>query len=87
MGGLVLMNDGVPAENVKLAAQGLIISKNENLSKLYKMSSTDIKSTTIIKKYAEVFVDSTETLESTIETTNLIYAEQLKKEGKTVNNF
>jgi len=87
LGGLVLMNDGVPAENVKLAAEGFIISKSENLSKLYKMSSTDIKSTNIIKKYAEVFVDSSETLDSTIETTNLIYAAQLKKEGKTVNNF
>jgi hypothetical protein len=87
LGGLVLMNDGVPGENVKLAAEGLIISKNENLAKLYKMSTTDIRSTNIIKKYSEVFVGSEATLDSTIEMTNLIYAAILKKEGKTTANF
>ena len=87
LGGLVIMNDGVPAENVKLAAEGLIISKSENLSKLYKMSPTDIKSANIIKKYSEVFVNSNIALDSSIEMANLIYAAQLKKEGKTVANF
>jgi len=87
IGGLVAMNDGIPGENVKLAAEGLIISKNETLAKLYKMSPTDVRSTNIIKKYAEVFIGSEATLDSTIELTNLIYAAQLKKEGKTTANF
>jgi len=87
LGGLVAMNNGVPGENVKLAAEGLMISKNETLAKLYKMSPTDIRSTNIIKKYAEVFIGSEATLDSTIELTNLIYAAILKKEGKTVANF
>jgi len=87
LGGLVAMNNGIPGDNVKLAAEGLMISKNETLAKLYKMSPTDIRSTNIIKKYAEVFIGSEATLDSTIELTNLIYAAQLKKEGKTVANF
>ena len=87
LGGLVAMNDGIPGDNVKLAAEGFIISKNETLAKLYKMSPTDIRSTNIIKKYAEVFIGNEATLDSTIEMTNLIYAAQLKKEGKTVANF
>jgi hypothetical protein len=87
LGGLVLMNNGVPGENVKLAAEGFMISKNETLAKLYKMSPTDVRSTNIIKKYAEVFIGSEATLDSTIELTNLIYAAQLKKEGKTTANF
>ena len=81
------MNNGVPGENVKLAAEGFMISKNETLAKLYKMSPTDVRSTNIIKKYAEVFIGSEATLDSTIEMTNLIYAAQLKKEGKTTANF
>ena len=87
IGGLVAMNDGIPGNNVKLAAEGFMISKNETLAKLYKMSSTDVRSTNIIKKYAEVFIGSEATLDSTIEMTNLIYAAQLKKEGKTTANF
>jgi len=87
LGGLVIMNNGIPNENVKLAAKGLMISKNENLAKLYKMSPTDVKSTNIIKKYSEVFVNSNIALDSSVEMTNLIYAAQLKKEGKTVANF
>ena len=87
LGGLVVMNDGIPGDNVKLAAEGLMISKNETLAKLYKMSPTDVRSTNIIKKYAEVFIGSEATLDSTIELTNLIYAAQLKKEGKTTANF
>jgi len=87
LGGLVAMNNGVPGENVKLAAEGFMISKNETLAKLYKMSPTDVRSTNIIKKYAEVFIGSEATLDSTIEMTNLIYAAQLKKEGKTTANF
>ena len=87
LGGLVAMNDGIPGENVKLAAEGFMISKNETLAKLYKMSPTDVRSTNIIKKYAEVFIGSEATLDSTIEMTNLIYAAQLKKEGKTTANF
>ena len=81
------MNNGTAGENVKLAAEGLMISKNETLAKLYKMSPTDVRSTNIIKKYAEVFIGSEATLDSTIELTNLIYAAQLKKEGKTTANF
>jgi len=87
LGGLVAMNNGVPGENVKLAAEGFMISKNETLAKLYKMSPTDVRSTNIIKKYAEVFIGSEATLDSTIEMANLIYAAQLKKEGKTTANF
>ena len=87
LGGLVAMSDGIPGDNVKLAAEGLMISKNETLAKLYKMSPTDVRNTNIIKKYAEVFIGSEATLDSTIEMTNLIYAAQLKKEGKTTANF
>ena len=56
MGGLVLMNDGVVGENVNLLAQGLIISKNETLAKLYKATPTDIKDTDVMKKFSNAFV-------------------------------
>ena len=100
LGGLVLMNNPdlaenqkpVIGENVKLAAQGFVISKNENLSKLYKISPTDTKGSNIIKKYSALTVFGTSemdggTLDATIETANLIYAAQLKNKGQTVNAF
>ena len=87
MGGLVLMNDGVPGENVKLLAEGLIISKNENLANLYKLTATDIASTDVIKKFSKSFVENAGALDSTIETATLIYAAQLKNVGSTKDNF
>jgi len=100
LGGLVLMNNPdlaenqkpVIGENVKLAAQGFVISQNENLSKLYKISPTDIKASNIIKKYSALTVFGTSeidggTLDATIETALLIFTAQLKNKGQTVNNY
>ena len=86
MGGLVLMNDGVPGENVKLLAEGLIISKNETLAKLYKPTPTDIKDTNVMKKFSNAFVENSGALNSTLETATLIYAAQQKNNGKTEFN-
>ena len=87
MGGLVLMNDGVVGENVNLLAQGLIISKNETLAKLYKVSATDIADTDIIKDFNKAFILGTGAYDSTLEAATLIYATQLKNNGATKNNF
>ena len=86
MGGLVLMNDGVPGENVKLLAEGLIISKNETLAKLYKATPTDIKDTNVMKKFSNAFVENSGALNSTLETATLIYAALQKNNGKTEFN-
>ena len=86
MGGLVLMNDGVVGENVNLLAQGLIISKNETLAKLYKATPTDIKDTDVMKKFSNAFVENSGALNSTLETATLIYAAQQKNNGKTEFN-
>ena len=86
MGGLVLMNDGVVGENVNLLAQGLIISKNETLAKLYKATPTDIKDTDVMKEFSKAFVENSGALNSTLETATLIYAAQQKNNGKTEFN-
>jgi len=86
MGGLVLMNDGVVGENVNLLAQGLIISKNETLAKLYKATPTDIKETDVMKEFSNAFVENSGALNSTLETATLIYAAQQKNNGKTEFN-
>ncbi len=83
MGGLVLMNDGVVGENVNLLAQGLIISKNENLAKLYKPTSIDIKDSKVMENFSKAFGENTGALDSTLETASLIYAAQQKNNGKT----
>ena len=82
MGGLVLMNDGVPGENVKLLAEGLIISKNETLAKLYKPTPTDIKDTNVMKNFNNAFIENPGALNSTLETASLIYSAQQKNNGK-----
>jgi len=82
MGGLVLMNDGVPGENVKLLAEGLIISKNETLAKLYKPTLTDIKATSVMKNFNNAFIENPGALNSTLETASLIYSAQQKNNGK-----
>jgi len=87
MGGLVVMNNNKPGENVKLLAQGLIISKNETLAKLYKVSATDIADTDIIKDFNKAFILGTGAYDSTLEAATLIYATQLKNNGATKNNF
>jgi len=87
MGGLVLMNDGVVGENVKLLAEGLIISKNETLAKLYKLTATDIATTDVIKNFSKAFIENPGALNSTLETATLIYAAQLKDVGSTKDNF
>jgi hypothetical protein len=86
MGGLVLMNDGVVGENVNLLAQGLIISKNETLAKLYKATPTDIKDTDVMKEFSKAFVENSGALNSTLETATLIYTAQQKNNGKTEFN-
>ena len=86
MGGLVLMNDGVVGENVNLLAQGLIISKNETLAKLYKATPTDIKDSKVMENFSKAFVENSGALNSTLETATLIYAAQQKNNGKTEFN-
>ncbi len=87
LGGLIMMSNGVPGNNATLAAEGFLISKNEKLSTLYKMNASDIMTTSVIEKYGSVFNQNTNTFNNVIETANLIYAAQLKRKGKTKDNF
>ena len=87
LGGLIMMSNGVTGNNATLAAEGFLISKNEKLSTLYKINASDIMTTSVIEKYGSVFNQNTNTFNNVIETANLIYAAQLKRKGKTKDNF
>ncbi len=87
LGGLVMMNNGVPGNNVTLAAEGFILSKNKDLAGLYKITSADVLTTSIISKYGSVFNQNPDTLNNVIETANLIYAATLKRKGETKDKF
>ena len=87
LGGLVMMNNSEPGNNAKLAAQGYLLSKNPELASVYKMKSTDAKLLTIKGKYAQAFGKNLDTLNSTMEVANYIYAATLRNEGKSTNDF
>ena len=92
IGGLTIMNDGVPGKNVLLAAEGYLISKKPELAKTYLMKSSDKDLFESINLYAPAFnlnvIDGNkDTFNNIIEMANYIYAAKLKNEGKSVENF
>ena len=87
LGGLVMMNNGIPGNNVQLAAEGFILSKTEKTAALYKMTTENIMTTDVIEEYGSVFNQNPDTLNNVIETANLIYAAKLKRQGETKDNF
>jgi len=89
VGGLVMMNNGEPGMNVKLAVKGYLLSKNKDLAAVYKMKKTDTKLLKIIAKndYQQAFGNNINTFNSVIETANYIYAAQLMHAGKSTNEF
>ena len=87
VGGLVMMNNGAPGKNVKLAVDGYLLSQNPDLSQKYKMKSTDTGLLKIVGKYSGAFGENQDTFNNVVETANYIYASQLKNRGDTTNNF
>ena len=87
IGGLVMMNNGVPGNNVKLAVDGYLLSKNADLADKYKMKSTDAVLLNVIGKYSGAFGENQNTFNRVVETANYIYAAQLKNNGETTKNF
>jgi len=87
IGGLVMMNNGVPGKNVKLAVDGYLLSKNADLADKYKMKSTDGVLLNVIGKYSGAFGENQNTFNRVVETANYIYAAQLKNNGETTKNF
>ena len=87
IGGLTIMNNYEPSENVELLAQGFLLSKNEQLKSVYKIKKTDAKYLEKISKYQNVFPDNTDTFNNIIEAADYIYMAQLKNSGKTTDDF
>ena len=92
IGGLTIMNDGVPGKNVLLATEGYLISKKPELAKTYLMKSSDKDLFESINLYAPAFnlnvIDGNkDTFNNIIEMANYIYAAELKNKGKSVENF
>ena len=85
IGGLTIMNDYEPSENVNLMAEGFLISKNEKLAAIYKINTNDILGK--VAEYSKVFIDNEDTFNNIIEGANLIYMATLKNSGKTKDNF
>ena len=87
VGGLVMMNNGAPGKNVKLAVDGYLLSKNPDLAQTYKMKSTDSALLSIKGKYSAAYSENQKTLNNVTEAANYIYAAQLKNAGETTKNF
>jgi len=87
VGGLVIMNNGKPGKNVKLAVDGYLLSKNPDLAQTYKMKSTDAALLNIKGKYSAAYSENQKTLNNVTEAANYIYAAQLKNAGETTKNF
>ena len=85
IGGLTIMNDYKPSENVNLLAEGFLISKNKELAAIYKINTNDILGK--VGKYSEVFIDNEDTFNNIIQAANYIYMAQLKNSGKNKDNF
>jgi len=86
IGGLVIMNDGVPGLNTKLAVKGYLISKdNPELSSVYKLKNTEIAGA--VKKYSNIFKDNNNTFNNIIQAANYIYTAQLSSKGEGADNF
>jgi len=88
VGGLVMSNNGVPGNNVRLAVQGYMMFKNNpDLVKAYKVKSTDNNYLTKIGEYNEAFLENSNTFNSTVEMANYIFAAELKNSGKSIGNL
>ena len=87
IGGLTIMNDYAPSENVNLAVEGFLLSKNEELKTLYKIKTSDTGYLSKAAEYQLAFLHNQDTFNNIKETANYIYMAQLRKSGKTTNDF
>ena len=87
IGGLTLDNGGVASPAVELAAEGYLLSKKPELSKAYLVKSTDPNAISVFNKYENAFNENPGTFNNVVEAANYIYAAQLRKKGKTVDDF
>mgnify|MGYP006089978347 CR=1 FL=1 len=87
IGGLTIMNDGIPGANADLVAEGFLISKNEELKNIYKIKTSDTGYLSKVAKYQKTFLHNEDTFNNIIEAANYIYMAQLRNTGKTTNDF
>ena len=87
IGGLTIMNDYAPSQNVELLADGFLLSKNEQLKNVYKVKTTDAGYLSTVAKYSKVFMDNEDTFNNIVEAANYIYMAQLKNAGKDTDDF
>ncbi|MAW01981.1 MAG: hypothetical protein CMI81_03755 [Candidatus Pelagibacter sp.] len=87
IGGLTIMNDYEPSENVNLIAEGFLISKNKQLAGIYKIKTTDTGYLSAVAKYQKTFLHNEDTFNNIVQAANYIYMAQLRNDGKTTNDF
>ena len=87
IGGLTIMNDYAPSQNVDLLADGFLLSKNKQLKNVYKVKTTDAGYLSTVAKYSKVFMDNEDTFNNIVEAANYIYMAQLKNAGKDTDDF
>ena len=87
IGGLTIMNDYEPSQNVDLIAEGFLISKNKQLAPIYKIKTTDTGYLAAVAKYQKTFLDNEDTFNNIVQAANYIYMAQLRNDGKTTNDF
>tara|TARA_R100001594_G_scaffold62723_2_gene97091 strand:- start:2234 stop:4312 length:2079 start_codon:yes stop_codon:yes gene_type:complete len=86
IGGLVVMNNGVVGNNVKLAVEGFGLMQNEGTAKLYSIKEGD--KTSYATEIGKVFTrDNANTYSNIIQNAEYIYASLLKSEGKNNTQF
>jgi hypothetical protein len=87
IGGLTIMNDYKTGNNVELAVEGYLISKNEQLKNIYKIPTNDTGYLGVIAKYQTTFLHNVDTFNNIVEAANYIYMAQLRNNGKTTKDF
>ncbi len=87
IGGLTIMNDYKTGNNVELAVEGYLISKNEQLKNIYKIPTNDTGYLGVIAKYQTTFLHNVDTFNNIVEAANYIYMAQLRNNGKTGKDF
>ena len=87
IGGLTIMNDYKTGNNVDLAVDGYLISKNEELKNIYKIPTTDTGYLSKIAKYQTTFLHNVDTFNNIVEVANYIYMAQLRDTRRKTKGF
>ena len=83
IGGLVVMNNGVVGNNVKLAIEGYNLLQNEGTKSIYNIKASEQTTDHLKEKVAPAFTaDTANTYSNILQNAKYIYAAYLKEAGK-----